>query len=76
MNEPNTKLPDGKTPGNSTVKVKVTYPDGTTDIVDVPVTISNKQSELYPPKADNLEKDNGQKPSDDEIIGKVSVPTW
>ncbi|MFU1802256.1 Rib/alpha-like domain-containing protein [Gardnerella swidsinskii] len=76
LNEPNTKLPDGKTPGNSTVKVKVTYPDGTTDIVDVPVTISNKQSELYPPKADNLEKDNGQKPSDDEIIGKVSVPTW
>ena len=76
LNEPNTKLPDGKTPGNSTVKVKVTYPDGTTDIVDVPVTISDKQSELYPPKADNLEKDNGQKPSDDEIIGKVSVPTW
>ena len=76
LNEHNTKLPDGKTPGNSTVKVKVTYPDGTTDTVDVPVTISNKQSELYPPKADNLEKDNGQKPSDDEIIGKVSVPTW
>ena len=76
LNEPNTKLPDGKTPGNSTVKVKVTYPDGTTDTVDVPVTISNKQSGLYPPKADNLEKDNGQKPSDDEIIGKVSVPTW
>lgn len=76
LNEPNTKLPDGKTPGNSTVKVKVTYPDGTTDTVDVPVTISDKQSELYPPKADNLEKGNGQKPSDDEIIGKVSVPTW
>lgn len=76
LNNPDTKLPDGKTPGNSTVKVKVTYPDGTTDIVDVPVTISNKQSELYPPKADNLEKDNGQKPSNDEIIGKVSVPTW
>ena len=76
LNEPNTKLPDGKIPGNSTVKVKVTYPDGTTDTVDVPVTISDKQSELYPPKADNLEKGNGQKPSDDEIIGKVSVPTW
>lgn len=76
LNEPNQTLPDGQTPGNSTVKVKVTYPDGTTDIVDVPVTISNKQSELYPPKVDNLEKDNGQKPSNDEIIGKVSVPTW
>lgn len=76
LNEPNQTLPDGQTPGNSTVKVKVTYPDGTTDTVDVPVTISNKQSELYPPKVDNLEKDNGQKPSNDEIIGKVSVPTW
>lgn len=76
LNDPNQTLPDGKTPKTVNVKVKVTYPDGTTDTVDVPVTISNKQSELYPPKADNLEKDNGQKPSDDEIIGKVSVPTW
>ncbi|WP_421784043.1 Rib/alpha-like domain-containing protein [Gardnerella sp. KA01001] len=76
LNDPNQTLPDGKTPKTVNVKVKVTYPDGTTDIVDVPVTISNKQSELYPPKADNLEKDNGQKPSNDEIIGKVSVPTW
>ena len=69
-------IPDGKTPGNYPVEVKVTYPDDTTDTVEVPVTISNKQSELYPPKAGNLEKENGQKPSDEEIIGKVSVPTW
>ncbi|EPI54370.1 Rib/alpha/Esp surface antigen repeat-containing domain protein, partial [Gardnerella pickettii JCP7659] len=76
LNDPNQTLPDGKTPKTVNVKVKVTYPDGTTDTVEVPVTISNKQSELYPPKAGNLEKENGQKPSDEEIIGKVSVPTW
>ena len=76
LNDPNQALPDGKTPKTVNVKVKVTYPDGTTDTVEVPVTISNKQSELYPPKAGNLEKENGQKPSDEEIIGKVSVPTW
>lgn len=76
LNDTKQTLPDGKTPGNYPVEVKVTYPDGTTDTVEVPVTISNKQSELYPPKAGNLEKENGQKPSDEEIIGKVSVPTW
>jgi len=76
LNDPNQTLPDGKTPKTVNVKVKVTYPDGTTDIVDVPVTISNKQSELYPPKADSITKNNGEKTSEEEIIGKVSVPTW
>lgn len=75
LNDPNKPLPDGQTPGDSTVTVKVTYPDGTYDIVEVPVTISNKQSELYPPKADSITKKNGEKPSEEEIIGKVSVPT-
>ena len=76
MNEPNTKLPDGKTPGNSTVKVKVTYPDGTTDTVDVPVTISNKQSELYPPTSEEITKDNGKAPTDEEIKNAVKIPNW
>ncbi len=76
LNDHNKDLPDGKTPGNYPVEVKVTYPDDTTDIVDVPVTISNKQSELYPPKADSITKKNGEKTSKEEIIGKVSVPTW
>ncbi|EIK82800.1 hypothetical protein CGSMWGv00703Bmash_05152 [Gardnerella pickettii 00703Bmash] len=76
LNEPNTKLPDGKTPGNSTVKVKVTYPDGTTDTVDVPVTISNKQSELYPPTSEEITKDNGKSPTDEEIKNAVKIPNW
>lgn len=69
-------IPDGKTPGNYPVEVKVTYPDDTTDTVEVPVTISNKQSELYPPKADSITKKNGEKPSDDEITSKVTIPNW
>ncbi|MES9336849.1 Rib/alpha-like domain-containing protein, partial [Cutibacterium acnes] len=33
-------IPDGTTPGTTNVPVTVTYPDGTTDHVDVPVTIN------------------------------------
>ncbi|MEM5397754.1 Ig-like domain-containing protein, partial [Staphylococcus gallinarum] len=32
-------LPDGTTPGTSQVDVTVTYPDGTTDHIKVPVTV-------------------------------------
>ena len=76
LNNTDKDLPDGQTPGNYPVEVKVTYPDGTYDIVEVPVTISNKQSELYPPKADSITKKNGEAPTEDEIKKAVSVPTW
>ena len=76
LNNPDKDLPDGQTPGNYPVEVKVTYPDGTTDIVKVPVTISNKQSELYPPTSEEITKDNGKAPTEDEIKKAVSVPTW
>ncbi len=69
-------IPDGTKPGNYPVEVKVTYPDGTTDTVEVPVTISNKQSELYPPKADSITKKNGKAPTDDEIKNAVKIPNW
>ena len=69
-------IPNGKTPGNYPVEVKVTYPDDTTDIVEVPVTISSKESDAYPPKADSITKKNGEKPSDDEITSKVTIPNW
>ena len=72
---PNQTLPDGQTPKTTNVQVKITYPDKTEKVVEVPVTIKNKQSELYPPKADSITKNNGEKTSEEEIIGKVSVPT-
>ncbi|MFU0564155.1 Rib/alpha-like domain-containing protein [Gardnerella pickettii] len=76
LNDPNKALPDGQTPGDSTVTVKVTYPDGTTDTVEVPVTISNKQSELYPPKADSITKKNGEAPTAEDIKKAVEIPNW
>lgn len=69
-------IPDGKTPGNYPVEVKVTYPDDTTDTVEVPVTISNKQSELYPPKADSITKKNGEAPTAEDIKKAVEIPNW
>ena len=41
MDDP-TQLPDGNTPGTSNVDVTVTYPDGTTDHIEVPVTVGNQ----------------------------------
>ncbi|MFU0533557.1 Rib/alpha-like domain-containing protein [Gardnerella pickettii] len=76
LNDPNQTLPDGKTPKTVNVKVKVTYPDGTTDTVEVPVTISNKQSELYPPKADSITKKNGEAPTAEDIKKAVEIPNW
>ena len=69
-------VPDGQTPGSYTVKVKITYPDKTEKVVDVPVTISSKESDAYPPKADSITKKNGEKPSEDEIKNAVKIPNW
>ncbi|WP_142762930.1 Rib/alpha-like domain-containing protein, partial [Staphylococcus aureus] len=38
VDDPN-QLPDGNTPGTTEVDVTVTYPDGTTDHIKVPVTV-------------------------------------
>ena len=76
LNNPHTQLPDGKTPGNSTVEVKITYPDKTEKVVEVPVTISNKQSELYPPTSKEITKDNGKAPTAEDIKKAVEIPNW
>lgn len=73
---PNQTLPDGQTPKTTNVQVKITYPDKTEKVVEVPVTIKNKQSELYPPTSKEITKDNGKAPTEDEIKNAVSVPNW
>ena len=73
---PGQTLPDGKTPKTTNVQVKITYPDKTEKVVEVPVTIKNKQSELYPPTSKEITKDNGKAPTEDEIKNAVSVPNW
>ena len=72
-----TKLPDTNTPGESNVPVTVTYPDGTSDTVNVHVVVKDADANTHTPQAEPLEKniDSG-KPSDDEIKKAVSVPTW
>ncbi|MGF3073694.1 Rib/alpha-like domain-containing protein [Facklamia sp. P12937] len=40
---------DSTTPGEYIGKVKVTYPDNTSEIVDVPVTVLDKKSNIYNP---------------------------
>ena len=66
---------DGKQPGTVKVQVKVTYKDGTSDIVNVPVTVADPASVTYPPKADALTVPWGTKQDDikKQIVGKVTI---
>ena len=69
------QLPDGNTAGSSNVPVTVTYPDGTTAHVDVPVTIGEQaQADHYPPKATPVEKPYGTPVTDADIKEHVTVP--
>lgn len=57
------------------VQVKVTYKDGTSDIVNVPVTVADPASVTYPPKADALTVPWGTKQDDikNQIVSKVTI---
>ncbi|MCY3031115.1 accessory Sec-dependent serine-rich glycoprotein adhesin [Aerococcus sp. Group 1] len=70
-----TSLPDGNTPGDHTVPVTVTYPDGTEDKETVTVTVKPQpENDKYTPEVAPVEKDYGQAPTEDEIKGAVTVP--
>ncbi|MCT7883075.1 MAG: Rib/alpha-like domain-containing protein, partial [Lactobacillus iners] len=66
---------DGKQPCTVKVQVKVTYKDGTSDIVNVPVTVADPASVTYPPKADALTVPWGTKQDDikKQIVSKVTI---
>lgn len=66
---------DGKQPGTVKVQVKVTYKDGTSDIVNVHVTVADPASVTYPPKADALTVPWGTKQDDikNQIVSKVTI---
>lgn len=71
------KIPGGNSePGAYTVPITVTYPDGTSEDVDVNVTILNKDSDSYEPTAKTLTKKHGETISNDDITGQVSVPNY
>ena len=63
-------------PGAYNVPVTVTYPDGTSEDVDVNVTILNKDSDSYEPTATTLTKKHGETISDDDITNQVRVPNY
>ncbi|WP_257243708.1 Rib/alpha-like domain-containing protein, partial [Staphylococcus sp. HMSC070A03] len=68
-----TKVPDGKTSGKFEVLVTVTYPDKTTDTVNVKVTVGPKDSDTYEPKFENITKPYGQGTTEQEVKDKVTV---
>lgn len=75
------KAPDTSKPGKVNGVVRVKYPDGSTDDVSVPVTVTPIADE-YAPKAKPLTVDNGDKPAAaDGIANKPDLPkdvtyTW
>ncbi|WP_158257380.1 Rib/alpha-like domain-containing protein [Staphylococcus simulans] len=71
-----TKVPDGKTSGEFEVPVTVTYPDKTTDTVNVKVTVGPKNSDTYEPKFENITKPFGQNTTEQEVKDKVTVPDF
>ncbi|WP_180363573.1 Rib/alpha-like domain-containing protein, partial [Staphylococcus sp. HMSC070A03] len=71
-----TKIPDGQTPGEVEVPATVTYPDKTTDIVNVKVTTGPKDSDTYEPTTGEIKKPYGTPTTEEEIKGKVSVPDF
>ena len=69
------QLPDGNTSGTVDVPVTVTYPDGTTAHVNVPVTTGEQpQADHYPPKATPVEKPFGSATTKDDVTSHVTVP--
>ncbi|WP_267894460.1 Rib/alpha-like domain-containing protein, partial [Staphylococcus simulans] len=71
-----TKIPDGQTSGEFQVPVTVTYPDKTTDTVNVKVTVGPKDSDTYQPVAGEITKPFGTPTVKDEVLNKVSVPNY
>lgn len=69
-------IPDGTKPGTYHVNVDVEYPDKTVDKVTVDVTIKNKQSDTFEPKAKPVVKPYGTKVTSDDVTKNVTVPDW
>jgi len=72
-----TQLPNGKTPGKTEVDVTVTYPDGTTDHIKVPVTVGGQaENEVYEPSTEGIKKDYGTPTTAEDVTSSVTVPGY
>ncbi|WP_419791124.1 Rib/alpha-like domain-containing protein [Staphylococcus chromogenes] len=73
VNDPS-QLSDGATPGTVNVPVTVTYPDGSTDQITVPVTTGQLQATQYDPTATPISNPYGTATTANQVLGNVSVP--
>ncbi|MBW6090161.1 Rib/alpha-like domain-containing protein, partial [Staphylococcus chromogenes] len=71
-----TVLPDGTTPGTVDVPVTVTYPDGTTDQITVPVTTGQPQATTYQPVGDQVNNPFGTPTTENQIVDAVIIPGY
>ncbi|HHU6751461.1 TPA: Rib/alpha-like domain-containing protein, partial [Staphylococcus pseudintermedius] len=72
-----TQIPNGTEEGTVNVGVTVTYPDGSTDKLTVPV-VTGKQADKdkYTPETTPIMKDFGTGVTEDEVKGSVTVPGY
>lgn len=59
--------PDTSTPGEKTVKIKITYPDGSSEIVETTIKIA-KEKEAVKPEAQESHVEKGEKPDPADAI--------
>ncbi|QQE47093.1 C protein alpha-antigen precursor [Peptoniphilus harei] len=64
---------DTETPGDYTGKVEVTYPDGSKETVDVPVTVTEADNETYEATGGEIDKEFGKATEEAEVLGKVTT---
>ncbi len=69
-------LPDGTTPGTYDVPVTVTYPDGTTDHVTVPVTVGTSQATQFDPTVTTVNTPYGTPTTEADVVGNVTIPGY
>ncbi|RIY28632.1 peptidase, partial [Bifidobacteriaceae bacterium GH005] len=67
-------LPDMTKTGTTNVPVKVTYPDGSEVVLEVPVIVRDTDKDIYTPTSSTLEKPYGSTISEKDITDKVTVP--
>ncbi|HEC2173460.1 TPA: LPXTG cell wall anchor domain-containing protein, partial [Staphylococcus delphini] len=71
------QLPDGSKEGTTDVSVTITYPDGTTDHITVPVTIGKQaDNDKYTPETEGVDKDHGTPVTEDDVKGSITIPGY
>ncbi|MDU5971414.1 MAG: Rib/alpha-like domain-containing protein, partial [Finegoldia magna] len=70
------KLPDGKTEGTHKVKVVVTYPDNSTEEVEVPIIVGKAKDTTKPSIGDLNDDNNPNTPPTEKDKNNKGVQVW